>query len=379
MDSTALEILGRSLTAFALVALLVPAGLPLSRRLGLYDLPGGRKQHEEPTSYIGGLFILFAIAVSFLVFDGESNLTATTFLGCAAMLAVVGFLDDWAGLGPRVRLLAQMTAALVMILVAGVQVHNLSDVFAIPELHLGWLAIPLTVFIVVGVINALNMIDGSDGLAGGQVVVALVLFSAFAFYAGNLEMVARLATVAAAVAGFLVWNLRFPWQPRARIFLGNAGSMVLGFVVAWAAVRLSQEPAHPVSPVLGPWALAIPLIDCVTLMFRRISEGRSPFQADRNHLHHLLLDAGFTPVGIAWGLMAVSLALGLGAGIAVQQDIYRPVLVAVFVILLLAYYQATRDRAQAVARLRTLRDMLHGQGGGAHAHARAATGPDRGR
>lgn len=349
-----MDILWRSLTAFMIVAILVPASLPLTQRLGLHDLPGGRKQHDAPTSYVGGLFILLAVAASFLLFDRQSSMVATTFLVCSSLLMLVGLADDRFGLNWKTRIVAQATVTLIMIFIAGVQAENLGDVFGVADLRLGWLAIPFTIFIVVGVINALNMIDGSDGLAGGQALASLVLLSAFAFYAGNLDMVARLLTVAAAVTGFLVWNLRFPWQPRARIFLGNAGSMVLGFVIAWAAVRLTQNYQHPVSPVLGPWTIAIPLIDCVALMFRRMRQGRSPFQADRNHLHHLLLDAGFTPISIAWGMMAVSLVLGLAAGVAVQQGVYRPILVVVFLLLLIGYYRLTSNRERVVELFRSL-------------------------
>jgi UDP-GlcNAc:undecaprenyl-phosphate GlcNAc-1-phosphate transferase len=345
----------RTATAFALVVLLVPASLPLTHKLGLFDLPGGRKQHAEPTSYIGGLFILIAVAVSFLAFDRQTTPAASSFLVCSALLAIVGLIDDRVGLSWKVRFGAQATAALIMIFAAGIQADNLGEVFGVQELRLGWLAVPFTVFVVAGVINALNMIDGSDGLAGGQVLVSVLLFVAFALYAGNTDMVARLLTVAAAVAGFLVWNLRFPWQPRARIFLGNAGSMVLGFIIAWSAVRLTQDVRHPVSAVLGPWTIAIPLIDCGTLMIRRYRQGRSPFEADRNHLHHMLLDAGYNPISIAWGLMALSLALGLGAGLAVQQGIYRPILVVLFLVLLAGYYQLTRDRGRAVELFRAMR------------------------
>ena len=344
-----MEVFWRAATAFLIVALLVPASLPLTRRLGLHDLPGGRKQHEVPTSYVGGMLILMAVDISFLVFDRQSSLVASTFLGCSAALVLVGLADDRFGLSWKVRISAQTLVTLAMIFIAGVQVENLGDVFGMRALPLGLLTIPFTVFIVVGVINALNMIDGADGLAGGQALVSLVLLAAFAHYAGNVDMVLRLLTVAAAVAGFLIWNLRFPWQPRARIFLGNAGSMVLGFVIAWAAVRLTQNPEHPVSAVLGPWTIAIPLVDCVSLMFRRMRQGASPFKADRNHLHHLLLDAGFGPITIAWGLMVISLMLGLAAGIAVQQGVYRPVLVILFLVMIAGYYLLTRDRERAVA------------------------------
>lgn len=357
-----MEILWRSLTAFFMVAVLVPVSLPLAHRLGMQDRPGGRKQHEAPTSYIGGLLILLAIAASFLLFDHQIDRLLAVFLTGSFLLTLVGLLDDRIGLKSTTRFAAQIFVALIMIFVAGVHVQNLGDVVGVPYLGLGLLMVPFTIFIVVGVINALNMIDGSDGLAGGQAMVSLILFAAFAFYAGNIDMTARMLTVAAAVAGFLVWNMRFPWQPRARIFLGNAGSMVLGFIIAWAAVRLTQDGAHPVSPVLAPWTIAIPLIDCVALMFRRLRQGQSPFKADRNHLHHLLLDAGYSPAAIAWGLMGLSLALGASAGVAVHQGIYRPALVIAFLVLLGGYYLLTSDRARAVAFFQSLRPHSDGIG-----------------
>lgn len=345
----------RMLVAFVLVVVLVPVCLPLVRRHGLFDVPGGRKQHEEPTPYIGGLLILIAVAVSLGLFDQRISGTVYTFFGCSVLLVIVGLLDDLRNVSWKVRLGVQVAAAAVMIFVANLHVENLDDVFGISNLYLGWAAIPLTIFIVVGVINAINMIDGSDGLAGGQVLVSLLLFAAFALYSGDGRIMGRLLTVAAAVAGFLVWNMRFAWQPRARVFLGNAGSMFIGFVIAWAAVRLTQNPLHPVSPVLGPWTIALPLIDCVAVTFRRLRQGRSPFSADRDHLHHLLLDAGYSTAGMAWGLMLLSLLLGLSAAVALKLGLYRPGLVLIFLLMLWAYYVFTADRERAVSRLAMLR------------------------
>ncbi|HEX5755244.1 MAG TPA: MraY family glycosyltransferase, partial [Arenimonas sp.] len=135
---------------------------------------------------------------------------------------------------------------------------------------------------------------------------------------------------------------------------GDAGSMLIGFAIAWYAVRLSQNPSHPVSPVLGPWTLAIPLIDCTVLMVRRWRQGRSPFSADRNHLHHMLLDAGYSAAAIAFGLAVLSLLLGLGAAVAIKLGIYRPLLVLLFIALWFAYYALTVDRDRAVRVFRAI-------------------------
>jgi UDP-GlcNAc:undecaprenyl-phosphate GlcNAc-1-phosphate transferase len=182
----------------------------------------------------------------------------------------------------------------------------------------------------------------------------LLLFFCFALYAGNYSVAERLLAVAAAVIGFLCWNLRRPGLARAEVFLGDAGSMLLGFIIAWTAIRLSQNPAHPVSPVLGPWTIALPLIDCCSLIIRRLRQGRSPFSGDREHLHHLLLDAGYSQTAIAVGGMFVSLALGLGAAIALKMGIYRPLLVLLFFVLLALHYRLTSDRERAVEFFRRL-------------------------
>jgi len=345
----------RALTALIIVVLLIPLSLPLAVRLGMIDEPGGRKQHAAATPVHGGLVILVAMLASSLMFgDYRSPLTLVFYLA-GGLLILIGAIDDFRGLGWRFRLGAQVVAALIIAIVGGASVQQLSDVFGVNDLLLGWLGIPVTVFVVVGTINALNMADGLDGLAGGQALVSLLLFLCFALYAGNLPMAERLLAVAGAVVGFMVWNMRFPWQPRARVFLGDAGSMLLGFVIAWTAVRLTQNPAHPVSPVLGPWTIALPLIDCVSLIFRRMRQGRSPFSADRDHLHHLLLDAGYQPATITWGLMVVSALMGLSAAVAVKLGAHRPLLVLLFLVLIALHYLLTSDRERAVAFFRRLR------------------------
>lgn len=345
----------RALAAFVGVALLIPLLLPLANRLRLHDVPGGRKQHELPTPYIGGAVIMLVMAACFLVFDVRlSGQRLYVFLLGSAILIAVGLVDDRVGLSARVRIAAQVLVALLLVFVADMRIENLDDVFGVANVS-PWIGVPFTVFVVVGVINAINMIDGSDGLGAGQVLAAFVLYAAFALYAGQFATVDRMLIGVGAVAGFLFWNMRLPWQRRARVFLGNAGSMFLGLVIAWTAIRLTQDASHPVSPVLGPWALAIPLLDCVTLMFARFFAGRSPFAADRNHLHHLLLDAGYRPGSIALGLMVVSLAIGTTAGLVVKAGVYRPLVVIAFLVVLVAWYFLFRDRDRAVSALRRLR------------------------
>lgn len=348
----------RAAIAFALVAVLIPLMRPLAERFGLSDHPdepGGRKQHQAPTPMHGGLAILLAMTACAVAFGDISSSAMLAFYLAGGMLLAVGVLDDLYDLNWKYRIGVQIAAALVMVLVGGVSVQQLSDVVGIAGFHLGWwMSLLVTVFVVVGVINALNMADGVDGLAGGLAFVSLLLFTAFSLYAGNNASAERLLTAAAAVAGFLFWNMRRPGLTRAKVFLGDAGSMVLGFVIAWTAVRLSQNPEHPVSPVLGPWTIALPLIDCVTLILRRLRQGRSPFAGDRDHLHHLLLDAGYSPTAIALVLIFVSFAMGAAAAIALKLGVPPPLLVIAFFALIAVHYRLTADRGRAVKFFRSL-------------------------
>ena len=340
--------------AFALVlcAVVLPLALPLARRLGLVDHPGGRKDHQGSIPVIGGLVIFLALALSYFGFENSMSVQSMTFVACAGLMVLVGQLDDIYDLHWSWRIAAQTLAALAMIFIAGLEADNLQDVFGFAGANVGWLAVPFTVFIVVGVINALNMADGVDGLAGTLSLVSLGLFTCFALYSGDALQAERLLALCAALLGFLLWNYRLPWQPRAKVFLGNGGSMLLGFIIAWTSVRLTQNAAHPVSPVLGPWTLALPLIDCVTLMFRRWRQGKSPFAADRHHMHHMLLDAGLRPTGVVLVLGGASLLLGLGAALAIQAGISRPLMVLVFLALLAGWYVFSRDYDGAVALVR---------------------------
>ena len=343
-----------ALLALVMVAVLVPLLRPAAVRLGLTDHPGGRKQHALPTPMHGGLCILLAMVINAAIFnDLRSSAMAAFYLG-GGLLLLVGVVDDRFDLNWKLRIGAQAIAAVIMMYIGGVSVQQLADVVGVHAFSIGILSLPVTVFVVVGMINALNMSDGVDGLAGGQALVSILLFACFALYAGNVLTAERLLTTAGAIVGFLVWNMRRPGLPRAKVFLGDAGSTVLGFMIAWTSIRLSQNPLHPVSPVLGPWTIAIPLVDCCALIVRRWRQGRSPFAADRDHIHHLLLDAGYSPRTVTLGLMAVSAVLGLSAAVALKLGIYRPLLVLLFFGLIGLHYRLTADRDRAVAFLRRL-------------------------
>jgi UDP-GlcNAc:undecaprenyl-phosphate GlcNAc-1-phosphate transferase len=178
------------------------------------------------------------------------------------------------------------------------------------------LAVPFTVFATIGVINAINMADGLDGLAGSLSLVSLSGFIAASLLFGNGQDIGILTMLAAAVIGFLVFNFRFPGRRSAIVFLGDSGSMFLGMVACWYAIKFSQGDSRVFAPSAALWFLLLPLFDAVSMTARRILKKRPPFGADKEHLHHIFLLAGFTvqeTVLIMAGISALGVGIGLSA------------------------------------------------------------------
>lgn len=330
---------------------------PLAHAFGLLDQPTVRKDHDEPTAATGGLAMAGAIFIVFAWFVGLSHATVA-FMVAGGLLILIGMLDDRYDLRWWFRMIAQCIAVLVMIYGGGLRIEHVGPLFGVESTGLGVLSVPFTMFATVGVINAINMSDGVDGLAGGICLAALCMLWSASVYCGNAGLAEQLLIAAGAVSGFLLMNMRFPWQPRARVFMGNAGSAFLGFIIAWASFRLTQNVWHPVTPILAPWLLATPLIDCVTLIARRLMRRQSPFRADREHMHHLMLDAGFTPTQLTVVLTSINLMLGLGAAIALKLKVPQPFLVLAFIALCVWYFWLTARRERAVAAFARLGRLL---------------------
>jgi len=330
---------------------------PIAHRLNLLDHPAGRKDHQHPTPIIGGIAMAIAIVGGSLLLHNLPNLIVS-YAVCVGLLVAVGLWDDRHDLDWRVQVGVQCLVALIMIYAGGVRIDNLGVLFGLGRFELGLWSVPFTVIATVGCINAINMADGSDGLAGLISWVAMAMLAAAAAYAGNMILAERIALVLGALGAFLLFNMRFPWQARAQVFMGNAGSAFLGFTVAWVSFRLTQTPEHPVTPILAPFLIAPPLIDTLVLIARRLYNGRSPFSADHDHMHHLLRDAGFGPAAVAWLLAAVTGVIGTAAAFAVKAHVPAPLLLAVFGLLVIGHFLATLDRTRAVLRLARLRHLL---------------------
>jgi UDP-GlcNAc:undecaprenyl-phosphate/decaprenyl-phosphate GlcNAc-1-phosphate transferase len=288
---------------------------PLARGMGLIDRPGGRKMHIGEVPVIGGLAMAGGLAVGAL-YSYTALQGFAFFITATALLVFIGALDDRYDLPASVRFLAQICAALLMVAGADVSAIDIGQPFFGAVVELGWLSTPFSIMIVLTAINAFNMFDGSDGVAGIQALIALAFMALACVVGGASDCVPILLALMGCILGFLIFNWPLKQTRNVRAFMGDAGSTMLGFSLAWLSLDLSQGPARVISPVVALWVFALPLFDLFSSMVRRVSQGASPFHGDSEHLHHLLRRFGLSSRQVAQIVLLASsvlAAIGMGA------------------------------------------------------------------
>jgi UDP-GlcNAc:undecaprenyl-phosphate GlcNAc-1-phosphate transferase len=339
--------------------LLTLAAVPFARRfalsIGFVDKPGGRKQHEEPVPPIGGvvIFSIYAL-VAFLI--GDTGFAGSwAFFAALFLIVAVGVIDDGRGVAAPVKFGIHFLAAFLIVVGGGAHLETLGDLLGIGELHLGWFAIPFSVACAVYIINAINMMDGLDGLAAGKSLIIFLWLLVSCALGGWWEPFALLAVLCAVIAGFLVYNMRHPLRKRACIFLGDAGSMALGLTIAWFCINLSQGDDPVVAPVSIAWIIALPIIDAFGLLVARLKDGKHPFEPDRRHFHHNVLAAGFTPGQATMLILGWGAVLGAIGYFGLALGVPEGVLGWLWVVLWLSHTGLTMYPAALVAFLTRLR------------------------
>ena len=280
--------------AYMATALIIYFATSRAAYLGLLDRPSGRKIHSGDIPVIGGIAIFCGFIVSLLTLNMPEGLF-NGFIIPAMLMACVGLIDDVRSISYKIRFFSQIIVGLLMTVWGGVVIHDLGYlIFDDTELTLDLLSAPFTIICLVGVVNAVNMADGLDGLAGMLTLVALMSLASVTYIGGQPELFQILLLLACSLLAFIGFNARFPWRNRAIVFMGDAGSMFLGFSLTWFTVSLSQGENAVMTPVTPLWFIALPLFDMTATMLRRVMQGHSPFHADCQHLHHLFLLAGFS-------------------------------------------------------------------------------------
>lgn len=288
------------LLACGIVLLLVPVFGQLATRYNWVDRPDTRKRHSAPVPYSGGIAILVASIINYQMLPWPN--ASLGLILSILLIFVVGFLDDRFPVRARYRFLAQMIAAFVAVVGTGVALTNLGTTFSADAINLGVLAIPFTVICIVGVTNAFNMSDGADGLCGGYSLISLssLLLAGWliqqdqpASFAHSM-LIPMIVPLLGGLIGFLFYNLRSPILPRAVSFLGDGGSMTLGFIISVTAIWMVGREPGGMPPVTAIWIIALPLTDMFACICSRVLRGERPMTADSFHMHHLLQEKGFS-------------------------------------------------------------------------------------
>lgn len=309
---------------------------PFARSVGLIDKPGGRKTHKGDIPVIGGLAMLGGLLIGSLQ-STVAIVQLVYLLASCCILVFVGAVDDRYDLPPSVRFLAQACAVVLMIFGAEFVVKDLGQMLGV-SMDLGWFAPVFTLLLVLTAINAFNMFDGSDGVAGIQALIALAFLGFAAIVTGNTSALPLILTLAGAVLGFLLFNWPSERTRHVRAFMGDAGSTMLGFALAWVSIDLSQGASRAISPVVVLWIFALPVFDLFSNMLRRVRAELSPFHADSEHLHHILKRYGLNSRRVAQVILSCSALLaGIGVG-AHLLGVDDGVLLTCWLLALATYY-----------------------------------------
>ncbi|MBP2690180.1 MAG: UDP-GlcNAc:undecaprenyl-phosphate GlcNAc-phosphate transferase [Deltaproteobacteria bacterium] len=291
-------------TSLFLSLFLTPVASRFALRIGAVDLPDGRKIHGEAIPRLGGLAIFSAVIVTLLGSGVPLKGTAPYLCGFL-LVAATGFVDDVSRLKPAAKFAGQVLAAGFFVWASGESLRDLGDLAGTGTVRTGWFAPFFTVFCMVGIMNALNLSDGLDGLAGGISVIACVTLGIFAFILRDWTSLTILLALSGGVVGFLRYN-SYP----ATLFMGDTGSLTLGFCLSAVAVRLSQRTGTEVSPVTIVTVLALPAFDTLVVMLSRLLRWQNPFLPDKTHLHHRLMELGLSHTAVVSTLYATMAGFG---------------------------------------------------------------------
>ncbi|MEK4484779.1 MraY family glycosyltransferase [Psychrobacillus sp. FSL H8-0484] len=314
--------------AFVASVLFTPLVKRLAFRLGAVDTPNHRKVHARIMPRLGGLAIFFAFLVAFAFYRPDGEYDKAMLLG-ALIIIITGVLDDMFEITAKAKLLGQLLAAGSIVIYGGLQIEFINLPFGIfgGQLEFGYFAIPLTILWIIGITNAVNLIDGLDGLAAGVSAIALITLSGVAIMMGNPFVAAMAAILAASTLGFLVFNF-YP----AKIFMGDTGALFLGFMISVLAL-LGFKNVTVVALIIPIIVLGVPISDTFFAIVRRIRMKQPLSAPDKSHLHHCLLNVGFTHRQSVLIIYAIAAMFGIAAIIFSQSTVWGAIILLMVMLL----------------------------------------------
>lgn len=327
--------------AFFVVLWIFPKVLAVALQKNIVDNPDARKLQKRPVPVLGGMAVFFGLTFGFVI--------AMLFADCAGLFPVfaamtimlyMGTLDDIMGLSPALRFLVEIAVMTMMVVISRCAINDFHGLFGLHEIPI-WVAVPLTVFAAVGIINAINLIDGVDGLSSGYCVMACIMFCVMFYQVGHESMVILSAVAAGAMIPFFFHNV---FGQTSKMFIGDGGTLVMGTMMATFVLQVldAQSPCAEQCPShvgLIPFTLAvlsIPVFDTLRVMLSRIARGVSPFTADKTHLHHIFIEMGCSHPATFVAMLTLNSMVVLtwwwlvAAGYSVDVQFYVVVALALF-------------------------------------------------
>lgn len=291
------------LAAFLLTSCLTPLVIRLATACRCLDIPGGRRQHKDSTPLWGGVAFFIGV-LPFMCRENGSGIL-TPYLVASLLLVGMGMLDDLTSLDWKPKFAVMAICTTIVIFGGDLTIRHIGIFGSVGRIELGWLSIPFTYLGIIGITNAINLLDGLNGLAGGVSLLGFLFMGIAALLAGNMLLAVICFAFVGALGAFLLFNF-----PSARIFMGDAGSLFLGFSLAIVAVMLTQETTSSVNAMLPALVLLLPIFDTLRVLLVRLLNGKNPFRADNLHLHYLLVGNNHAPVKVTLLFWAVTTMLG---------------------------------------------------------------------
>lgn len=324
--------------SFAICAAAIKLSAPIAQALGLVDKPDvGRKLHSGDTPLTGGIALYLTVLIVTGIFGkiGDSWL----FFTCAFSILFVGFIDDLHPIQPKIRILFQIAVGLIVVYAGGIQIYHVGNLVGAGNVYLGPIAVIFTVACMIGVINSINMVDGMDGLAGSIVCITIAAVSILSLSASQQTSIILISLLGALVS-FLFFNTSF-FRPNALLFMGDAGSNFLGFVLVWFFIYFTQSDKPVFSAVVAGWLFGLPLMDTISVMVKRLRQSKSPFSPGRDHFHHDLLAAGLSKTQTLFLMAAIHGTFVLIGMIFHDRVEAQPYLFWLFVFIVVIHHFAT--------------------------------------
>ncbi|MBN6711539.1 UDP-N-acetylglucosamine--undecaprenyl-phosphate N-acetylglucosaminephosphotransferase [Haemophilus haemoglobinophilus] len=338
--SFSLTFLGALLTLFIM--------RPIAQKIGLVDKPNYRKRHQGAIPLIGGIS-LFVGNLCFYLLEWDQLRLPGLYLFSIFILLAIGILDDRFDISPFLRAGIQAFLAILMIDMGDIYLDHLGQILGPFQLTLGSIGLMITVFATIAVINAFNMIDGIDGLLGGLSSVAFVAIGILLIIDNQLDLAYWSFALIFAIAPYFMMNLGIPFGNKFKVFMGDAGSTLIGFTIVWLLLLSTQGKGHPMNPITALWIIAIPVIDMIAIIYRRLRKGKSPFRPDRLHIHHLMMRAGLSS---RQAFLLITLIAALCAMFGILGELYyiNEWIMFILFILLFFIYSFSIARAWRITR-----------------------------